>query len=114
MSHSAVKPSKTASHASASQKDPDDLISYFVETQNVITSTMIDLPGYRVVKVLGAIYGITVRSRNIGAGLLAAAKSVIGGEITQFTELMYTCRNKAVERLVGEVSIFLSFGSGRD
>jgi hypothetical protein len=44
-----------------------DTPSCFVETHGIITSTMNDLPGYRVVKVLGTIYGITVRSRNWGA-----------------------------------------------
>ncbi len=40
--------------------------SCFVDTHGVITTTMNDVPGYRVVKVLGTIYGITVRARNWG------------------------------------------------
>lgn len=63
---------------------------------------MNDMPGYRVTKILGTIYGITVRSRNWGAGLGAVLKSVVGGELKFFTNLMYTSRNAAVERLVGE------------
>jgi uncharacterized protein YbjQ (UPF0145 family) len=62
----------------------------------------IDIPGYRVVKVLGAIYGITVRSRNWGADIGSFLRSSVGGEIKYFTNLMYTSRNAAVERLVGE------------
>jgi uncharacterized protein YbjQ (UPF0145 family) len=54
------------------------------------------------VKVLGTVYGITVRARNIGADIGAALKSIVGGEIHYFTTLMYTSRNSAVERLVGE------------
>ena len=41
----------------------------FTDTHGVITSTMNDIPGYRVVKVLGTVYGLTVRSRNWGADL---------------------------------------------
>ncbi len=63
---------------------------------------MNDLPGYRIVKVLGTIYGITVRARNWGADLGAFLKSAVGGEIRFFTTLMYSSRNSAVERLVGE------------
>lgn len=63
---------------------------------------MNDIPGYRVVKVLGAIYGITVRSRNWGADIGAFLRSSVGGEIRYFTNLMYTSRNTAVERMVGE------------
>jgi uncharacterized protein YbjQ (UPF0145 family) len=76
--------------------------SCFTDTNGVITSTMNDIPGFRVVKVLGAIYGITVRSRNWGADIGAFFRSSVGGEIRYFTNLMYTSRNAAVERLVGE------------
>jgi uncharacterized protein YbjQ (UPF0145 family) len=84
-------------------KEVDDNIpSCFTDTQGIITSTMNDLPGYHVVKVLGTVYGITVRSRNWGANLGAFLRSSVGGEIRYFTNLMYTSRNSAVERLVGE------------
>lgn len=76
--------------------------SCFVDTHGVIITTMNDLPGYRIVKVLGSVYGITVRARNIGADIGAALKSIVGGEIHYFTSLMYTSRNAAVERMVGE------------
>ncbi|KAH8599240.1 UPF0145 domain-containing protein [Bisporella sp. PMI_857] len=76
--------------------------SCFVETHGVITSTMNDLPGYRIVKVLGAIFGITVRTRNWGADIGAWLKSSIGGEVSMVTNLMYTSRSEALERLVGE------------
>jgi uncharacterized protein YbjQ (UPF0145 family) len=80
----------------------DETPSCFVDTRGVITSTMNDLPGYRIVKVLGTIYGITVRSRNWGADIGAFLRSSVGGEIKFFTNLMYTSRNSAQERLVGE------------
>jgi len=86
-------------------KDVDNAVEYpscFVDTHGVIVSTMNDLPGYRVVKVLGTVYGITVRSRNWGADIGALLRSAVGGEIRYFTNLMYTSRNSAVERLVGE------------
>jgi len=79
-----------------------EIPSCFVDTHGVIVSTMNDIPGYRVVKVLGTIYGITVRSRNWGAGLASFFKSVVGGEIGYLTTLMYNSRNLAQERLVGE------------
>lgn len=52
----------------------------FTDTHGVITSTMIDLPGFRVVKVLGAVYGLSVRTRNIATGMWAMMKSTAGGE----------------------------------
>jgi len=80
----------------------DDIPACFTDTHGVITSTMNDIPGYKVKKVLGAVYGLTVRSRNWGAGLGGVAKSVVGGEIRVFTKLLYSARNEAAERMIGE------------
>ncbi|KAH6984811.1 hypothetical protein BKA56DRAFT_581684 [Ilyonectria sp. MPI-CAGE-AT-0026] len=74
----------------------------FSETGGIITTTMNDLPGYRVTKVLGAVYGITVRSRNIAAGITMVIKSMAGGELSWFTSMLYNCRNESVSRLVEE------------
>lgn len=51
---------------------------------------MFDVPGYRVIKVLGAVYGITVRSRNWAAGLGMVLKSIAGGELRWFTNMVST------------------------
>jgi hypothetical protein len=59
----------------------------FTETNGVITSTMNDIPGYRVTKVLGAVYGLTIRSRNWAAGLGMVIQSIAGGELTWFTDM---------------------------
>lgn len=89
-------------NAGQNTKDEDIVLSCFTDTHGVIISTMNDLPGYRIVRVLGTVYGITVRSRNWGVDLGAFFRSAVGGEIRYFTSLMYTSRNTAVERLVGE------------
>jgi hypothetical protein len=60
----------------------------FTETNGVITTTMFDVPGYRVVKVLGAVYGLTVRSRNWAAGFGMVMKSIAGGELQWFTSMV--------------------------
>lgn len=74
----------------------------FTDTHGVVTTTMNDLPGYKVKNVLGTVYGITVRTRNWGADLGAVVRSAVGGELRFFTNLMYTSREEAMERLVGE------------
>lgn len=95
-------PKVNANNQSKPNETSNEVPSTFVDTHGVIISTMNDLPGYRIVKVLGTIYGITVRARNWGADLGAFLKSAVGGEIRFFTTLMYSSRNSAVERLVGE------------
>ncbi|KAK3393505.1 putative heavy-metal-binding-domain-containing protein [Podospora didyma] len=74
----------------------------FTETNGVITTTMFDVPGYRVVRVLGTVYGLTVRSRNWAASMTMALKSIAGGELRWFTNLLYNARNDAITRVVAE------------
>jgi uncharacterized protein YbjQ (UPF0145 family) len=88
--------------AGSSKKDDKDVPSCFTDTHGVITSTMNDLPGYKVTKILGTVYGITVRARNWGADIGGGLRTAVGGEIRIFTNLMYTSREEAMERLVGE------------
>ena len=84
-------------------KDDSELsVHAFTDTHGVITTTMNDIPGYRVVRVLGTVYGLTVRARNWGADIGALLKSAVGGELKYFTSMLYTARNSAVERMVGE------------
>ncbi|KAH8797360.1 hypothetical protein F5884DRAFT_815127 [Xylogone sp. PMI_703] len=94
--------SKRKSQQALPEQDLPEHMHSFVDTHGIITSTMNDLPGYRIVRVLGTIYGITVRSRNWGADIGSFLKSAVGGELRYFTNLMYTSRNDAVERLVGD------------
>ncbi|KAK1623639.1 YjfJ protein [Colletotrichum phormii] len=74
----------------------------FTETGGVITTTMFDIPGYRVTRTLGAVYGLSVRSRNIAASLGMVIKSFAGGELRWFTTMLYTCHNDALGRVVSE------------
>jgi uncharacterized protein YbjQ (UPF0145 family) len=80
----------------------DDVPEIFTDTHGIITSTMNDIPGYRVVRVLGTVYGLTVRSRNWGADIAALLKSAVGGELKYFTTMLYRARNEAVSRMLGE------------
>jgi uncharacterized protein YbjQ (UPF0145 family) len=74
----------------------------FTETQGLITSTTFDVAGCRTVKTLGAVYGLTVRSRNWAASMGMVLKSIAGGELRWFSDMLYRARNDAVGRLVAE------------
>lgn len=56
-------------------------------------------PGYKVDKVIGLTYGITVRSRGIGGNLMAGLRSIGGGEINEYTEMAHQARQQALDRL---------------
>ena len=66
----------------------------------MLITTSIDLPGYDITAVLGEVFGLTVRSRNIGAGCVAGFRSIGGGEIPEFTQLLTQSRNEAMARMV--------------
>lgn len=70
--------------------------------EDVLITTSFDLPGYEITAVQGEVFGLTVRSRNIGAGCLAAFRSIGGGEIPEFTRLLTQSRNEAMARMVEE------------
>ena len=63
---------------------------------------MNDLPGYQVDEVLGEVFGLTVRSRNIGSQMGAGLKSLVGGELKGMTKMLAEGRVHATERLVEE------------
>jgi uncharacterized protein YbjQ (UPF0145 family) len=66
----------------------------------MIISTMNDLPGYEITEVLGEVFGITVRSRNIGSQLGAGLKSMFGGELRGMTKMLNDSRVEAQQRLI--------------
>jgi uncharacterized protein YbjQ (UPF0145 family) len=68
----------------------------------VLISTMNDVPGYAIEEVLGEVYGLTVRSRNIGSQMGAAFKSIVGGELKGMTKALTASRDQVTERLVEE------------
>jgi uncharacterized protein YbjQ (UPF0145 family) len=68
----------------------------------VIISTTNELPGYEIDEVLGEVFGLTVRARNIGSQIGAGLKSLIGGELRGMTKMLAEGRQHAIERLVEE------------
>ena len=66
---------------------------------NLVTTSN-DLPGYRVVKNLGMVRGVTVRSRSILGTLGASLQTIVGGNITLFTELCEKTRQEAYALMV--------------
>lgn len=58
------------------------------------------IPGYRVTKTLGHVFGVVVRSRGLGGNVTAALRSLVGGEIKEYTEMLEDARKAAVDRLV--------------
>src|SRR6478752_2703217 len=68
----------------------------------MLITTANDLPGYEIVETLGEVFGLTVRSRNIGSQLGAGFKSILGGELKGMTKALVDSRQEVMERMIGE------------
>src|SRR3954471_13719112 len=66
---------------------------------DILISTMNDLPGYEVVEVYGEVFGLIVRARNVFSNIGAGLRTVFGGEAKGYTQLLSDSRNQAVDRL---------------
>ncbi|MEV7972959.1 YbjQ family protein [Cellulomonas sp. NPDC089187] len=68
----------------------------------IVTSN--EVPGYRIQAVLGEVMGLTVRSTNIGANFTAGFRAIGGGEIPEYTQIMYESRHEVMRRMTEEAT----------
>src|SRR5436853_6122343 len=68
----------------------------------MLITTANDLPGYDITETLGEVFGLTVRSRNIGSQLGAGLKSIFGGELKGMTKALVDSREQVTQRMVEE------------
>jgi len=59
-------------------------------------------PGYKIDRLLGLVYGITVRSRGLGGNILAGLRTIGGGEIHEYTEMAQQARQQALDRMADQ------------
>src|SRR5437773_9995374 len=66
----------------------------------MIVVTTEDVTGHRIVEMKGQVFGLVVRSRGLGGNIMAGLRSLGGGEITEYTELLEEARRHALDRMV--------------
>jgi|SRR5690554_638046 len=66
----------------------------------MILTTTENIPGKETIEILGIARGSTVRARNIGRDIFAAIKNVVGGEISEYTQLQAESREQALQRMI--------------
>jgi uncharacterized protein YbjQ (UPF0145 family) len=80
---------------------PEDIplnTATFADDIVVVTSNFV--PGFKAVETLGFVYGLTVRSRGVGGQIGAGIRSMFGGEIKEYVQMMEESRNQALERMI--------------
>jgi len=85
----------------------------------MIVVTTENIEGYKLVEVKGPVFGVIVRSRGLGGDILAGLKSLVGGEIKQYTAMLEDARKEAMDRMTKNASemdanaiIMMRFDSG--
>jgi uncharacterized protein YbjQ (UPF0145 family) len=64
----------------------------------VVTTETIE--GYQITQSIGEVFGLVVRSRGLGGNIMAGLRSIVGGEITEYTEMLEEARRHALDRMV--------------
>ena len=71
----------------------------------MLVVTTENVPGHQVVQVKGQVFGVVVRSRGIGGNMMAGIRSLVGGEIHEYTQMLEEARRHALDRLVSNAKM---------
>ena len=66
----------------------------------MILTTTENIPGKRIVRTIGLVKGNTIRARHMGRDILAFLRTIVGGEITDYTKAIAEAREQALDRMV--------------
>ncbi len=58
------------------------------------------VPGHRITESVGLVRGSTIRAKHVGKDILAGLRTLVGGEVKEYTEMLVECRNAATNRMV--------------
>ncbi|MDG1132752.1 MAG: heavy metal-binding domain-containing protein [Pseudomonadales bacterium] len=70
----------------------------------MIYSTTETIPGKEIEEIVGIVTGNVVQAKHIGRDIMAGLKTIVGGEIRGYTEMLTEARDIAVQRLVADAS----------
>ena len=70
--------------------------------ESVMVVTTPSVAGYEIVKVLGAVHGLTVRTRGVGGKIVAGIQGIFGGEVSSYSSECEKARKESMDRLVEE------------
>ena len=71
----------------------------------MLVATTETVAGHRVRQTLGQCFGVTVRSRGLGGNIMAGLRSIVGGEIHEYTQMLEEARRHAVDRMVQNATL---------
>ena len=66
----------------------------------MIVTTAEKIPGHEATEILGIVRGNTIRARHVGRDVLAGLKSIVGGEISDYTKMIAESREQSLDRMI--------------
>jgi len=74
--------------------------AYFTPTPGMVVVSTPFVPGNRIVRTIGFTWGLIVRSRGIGGNVMASLRTIPGGEIKEYSQMLDQARHEALWRLI--------------
>lgn len=71
----------------------------------MLVTTTENIPGYRTTQTMGHVFGVVVRSRGMAGNFMASLRTIIGGEIKEYSALVEDTRRHALDRLVANAAL---------
>lgn len=68
----------------------------------MLITTQDELSDYQITETLGIVRGNTIRARHVGKDILAGLRSIVGGEIKEYTKMLGESREQALDRMIKE------------
>lgn len=65
----------------------------------ILVTTTPTLPGYEILRIIGPVYGMTIRSRGVGGRFIVGIEGLVGGEITSYVSELENARRESLQRL---------------
>jgi uncharacterized protein YbjQ (UPF0145 family) len=68
-------------------------------------TTQDEFVDYEISETLGLVKGNTIRARHVGKDIMAALRTIVGGEISEYTKMLAESREQAIDRMVSEAKV---------
>jgi len=68
----------------------------------MLITTQDEFADYTITKTLGMVRGNTIRARHIGKDIMAGLRTIVGGEISEYTKMLAESREQAIDRMIKE------------
>lgn len=70
----------------------------------MLVTTQDEFAEYAITKTLGLVRGNTIRARHIGKDIMAGLRTIVGGEVTEYTKALAEAREQAIDRMIAHAT----------